>query len=364
MAPDIPDGWLKYTPIGKRIDGTRFIAFKVPLRKLVNKDVAEKDRLDGKMLMRTIPNLGMIIDLTNTTRYYNPGMFQKNGIEYHKLMIPGHQTPPPHLAKQFRNIVKSFVNKNPENDKLIGVHCTHGVNRTGYLICNYMISELNMKPEEAIANFSIARGHNIERENYLQSLNNLRNAFKRNRNSRPIKQRNDTADSSHFVPSLTRSTFNNEPFSRRARPERKIPPPPPPPNVVDKRNRFNRFRDEANAQRQRYTHTDGAALTPAPAHEFAGNRFNSEMATNNSSNYNRRFVNTTSRRSRGGGNSYPYHHNNHHNQLTNASDAYDAQARLDRPFRSKTYQRQNRASNHDGNSGKRNFNRYQLDRRI
>lgn len=35
-------------------------------------------------------------------------------------------------------------------DKLIGVHCTHGLNRTGYLICRYLIDVDEMDPEEAI----------------------------------------------------------------------------------------------------------------------------------------------------------------------------------------------------------------------
>ncbi len=35
-------------------------------------------------------------------------------------------------------------------DLLIGVHCTHGINRTGYLICRYMINELSFKPKNAI----------------------------------------------------------------------------------------------------------------------------------------------------------------------------------------------------------------------
>ncbi len=34
---------------------------------------------------------------------------------------------------------------------LIGVHCTHGVNRTGYLICRYLVQKLKWEPESAIA---------------------------------------------------------------------------------------------------------------------------------------------------------------------------------------------------------------------
>ena len=36
-------------------------------------------------------------------------------------------------------------------DGLIGVHCTHGVNRTGYLVCRYLIERLQWNPDEAIA---------------------------------------------------------------------------------------------------------------------------------------------------------------------------------------------------------------------
>ena len=56
------------------------------------------------------------------------------------------------------------------SDALIGVHCTHGVNRTGYLICRYLIEKLDWDPQKAIDEFKIHRGHPIERQNYLDDL--------------------------------------------------------------------------------------------------------------------------------------------------------------------------------------------------
>ena len=55
-------------------------------------------------------------------------------------------------------------------DKLIGVHCTHGLNRTGYLICRYMVEMKGVEPEVAIQAFDLARGHRQERQNYLMHL--------------------------------------------------------------------------------------------------------------------------------------------------------------------------------------------------
>lgn len=34
--------------------------------------------------------------------------------------------------------------------KLIGVHCTHGLNRTGYFICRYLIQKMGLTPADAI----------------------------------------------------------------------------------------------------------------------------------------------------------------------------------------------------------------------
>ncbi|XP_017108507.2 RNA/RNP complex-1-interacting phosphatase homolog isoform X1 [Drosophila bipectinata] len=170
----IPDRWLEYSPIGERVPGTRFIAFKVPLREHVSAKVSqEKLRLAPESLMEAVPDLGLIIDLTNTSRYYNPESFTSNDVEHKKLMIPGKETPSKDLAEKFCRLVANFLEDNADNDKLIGVHCTHGVNRTGYLICYFMITKMNKSPSESIETFAAARGHEIERQNYMSSLRKL-----------------------------------------------------------------------------------------------------------------------------------------------------------------------------------------------
>uniref|UniRef100_A0A1A9WW36 Tyrosine-protein phosphatase domain-containing protein n=1 Tax=Glossina brevipalpis TaxID=37001 RepID=A0A1A9WW36_9MUSC len=117
MAPAIPDRWLDYTPIGKQIEGTRFIAFKVPLKEHLNKSILRHQRLDANILLEKIPNLGIIIDLTNTNRYYNPQQICKNGVDYKKICTPGRVTPPSNLVKEFRKCVKDFLTKNSSNGK-------------------------------------------------------------------------------------------------------------------------------------------------------------------------------------------------------------------------------------------------------
>nr|XP_026498669.1 RNA/RNP complex-1-interacting phosphatase [Vanessa tameamea] len=55
-------------------------------------------------------------------------------------------------------------------DWLIGVHCTHGLNRTGYMVCRYLRDRVGIPAKDAIKSFEIARGYQIERANFIADL--------------------------------------------------------------------------------------------------------------------------------------------------------------------------------------------------
>ncbi|KAK6185764.1 hypothetical protein SNE40_007924 [Patella caerulea] len=171
----IPDGWSKYKSIGNVIEGTRFIAFKVPLKEnCVKKNLPPKEWFTPKSLLSEVKDggrqLGLIIDLTNTTKYYDKNEFLNVSVEYAKIFTAGHVIPSIDVREKFKQVVNDFLSSNSENELLIGVHCTHGLNRTGYLVCRYMIDHLSFAPDVAIKAFNTARGHDIERENYLKDL--------------------------------------------------------------------------------------------------------------------------------------------------------------------------------------------------
>ncbi|XP_055316595.1 mRNA-capping enzyme [Sitodiplosis mosellana] len=171
----LPEGWNDYQRVGKPVHGTRFIAFKVPLKEGMNRgsQVPDEKQLYPKLLVSLVPKLGLVIDLTNTLKYYNPDEFTQLGVEYEKIRVQGHHVPNYECSVQFRDRVKRFLEENEDNDKLIGVHCTHGLNRSGFMICRYMIEEMNTPPIDAITAFEEARSHQMERENYLEKLRNL-----------------------------------------------------------------------------------------------------------------------------------------------------------------------------------------------
>lgn len=169
----LPERWVDYIPIGIRMPGTRFIAFKVPLSGVFDSKLTPKQRFSPLDLIRKIKEqneeLGMIIDLTCTKRYYNPVALPKT-LAYSKIYTAGHAIPDAQTIQQFKSIVTQFLSENSDNDKLIGVHCTHGLNRTGYLVCRYLVDIEGMDPNAAIELFNKSRGHSVERQNYILDL--------------------------------------------------------------------------------------------------------------------------------------------------------------------------------------------------
>ncbi|NWR49447.1 DUS11 phosphatase, partial [Regulus satrapa] len=102
------------------------------------RNLLPRERFSPRDLLRKVKErkeeLGLIIDLTCTTRYYGPEELPP-WLQYHKLLTAGQQVPSRSTTLRFCQLVTSFLEANSHNDKLIGVHCTHGLNRTGYLVC-------------------------------------------------------------------------------------------------------------------------------------------------------------------------------------------------------------------------------------
>ncbi|XP_025016119.1 RNA/RNP complex-1-interacting phosphatase isoform X2 [Tetranychus urticae] len=119
---------------------------------------------------------------------FNPTVISRFGAIYCKIAMQGQGTLPDALqVVEFNRTVGSFMRNN--RNQLIGVHCTHGVNRTGFMICQYMVNHLRMSASSAVHSFQEARGHEIERKSYVDALyrmdvssyrNNYNNRYSRN----------------------------------------------------------------------------------------------------------------------------------------------------------------------------------------
>jgi atypical dual specificity phosphatase len=168
----LPKRWKKYLPVGCPVPGTRFLPFKVPLKMELCQDEPEDEWFTPSSLVESTPMLKAVIDLTDTYRYYDSEEFTSQGILYKKIKIMGGGKLPsvPKRKEFFDAVDQLYTMLDHDSDALIGVHCTHGLNRTGYLICKYMVLRMKIDPQEAINRFQEARGYQIERDLYLSDI--------------------------------------------------------------------------------------------------------------------------------------------------------------------------------------------------
>lgn len=195
----IPAGWRECPPMGLPVD--RFIPMKVPLGARYDRFVAEEYRFTIEMAIekalrrmqgRSFPVnpppdaplgpdgnppgvthvpacLGLVIDLTNSSRYYDADGWQRQGIKYVKIPCRGRgQVPPPEAVTDLCWEMYTYIQDCPHGMALI--HCTHGFNRTGYMIASYLIRMMSWRVPKALDLFSSLRPPGIYKHYYIRDL--------------------------------------------------------------------------------------------------------------------------------------------------------------------------------------------------
>lgn len=184
-------------------------------------------------------------------------------------------------------------------DKLIGVHCTHGLNRTGFLVCRYMIEEMKMTADEAISCnshlnvffyflfiyeiaifffsvFEDARGHKIKRENYLNKLKSLTKRSSptldsdsnsgESSPSRHITERRISNGRSRRPQPFSRPSLQASPSDNRSGNWRQARPPSP----TSFSNRIDRYQSNRHIRPNPYAPQNGNWRDPS--HHYASSR--------------------------------------------------------------------------------------------
>lgn len=96
--------------------------------------------------------VGLVVDLTFTHKYYDGKKeFEAEGVEYLKILTAGGGTEPPKKPdlEIFAKKVTDFFKRRPE--EFCAVHCTHGINRSGFFIVNFLVEQCKMGLKEALA---------------------------------------------------------------------------------------------------------------------------------------------------------------------------------------------------------------------
>lgn len=192
-ASGMPAGWLACPKMGKPV--WRFIPMKVPLGAAFNGLITDprdrfsvedavdmvKEMLRGATMqvagadgqLTNIPaECNMVIDLTNSNRYYRRETWEDLGFYHLKIPNRGRgEVPAPQAVNDFVFEVQSHISANPAG--YILVHCTHGFNRTGYMIVSHllrMLSDETTTVEKVLCVFDQARPPGIYKEYYRRHL--------------------------------------------------------------------------------------------------------------------------------------------------------------------------------------------------
>ncbi|KAI8128169.1 mRNA-capping enzyme [Lucilia cuprina] len=169
----IPNRWLYCPRKSDTIIAEKFLAFKTPLSDAFTSQMPMECIFMPDMIFGYCKSLklklGLWIDLTNTKRFYDRAVVDAQGAQYVKLQCRGHgETPSPEQTRSFIEIVDNFINERPFD--IIAVHCTHGFNRTGFLIASYLVERLDCSVEAALSMFATARAPGIYKQDYINEL--------------------------------------------------------------------------------------------------------------------------------------------------------------------------------------------------
>lgn len=152
--------WKNTESRGDRVMGTRMIPMK-----LMRDD--DEDH-SPQHVIELFPEVGLIIDLSNDEGSYNKEKFLEKNVDYKRIQIESKVIPSLTDVFEFISMVKQFSQEKPEKD--IIVHCHYGYNRTGLMICSYLIENEHVTVQEAIKRFKVARPPGIKHQNYLDKL--------------------------------------------------------------------------------------------------------------------------------------------------------------------------------------------------
>jgi atypical dual specificity phosphatase len=170
--------WKTVTKYNTVIKGTNILPMKTPLMRYKWIDNLQADQQFN--LVEFVKNfehegkkIGVVIDLNfSDGGYYTWDICQRKNKdilgkkEYFKIKIEHGQIP----NKKTCNRVFDILNKNLYKDHIVAIHCTYGINRTGYLVCDFLCKKLKMKPSESIQAFSDARGYPLTKKILVEDL--------------------------------------------------------------------------------------------------------------------------------------------------------------------------------------------------
>lgn len=109
-----------------------------------------------------------IVDISADIPPYSPKSFQH--IQYYKCATVSKVVPDHAAVRRFIQLIDDILSENTEPNPLVGVHCHYGFNRTGFLICCYLVERCGWSVHEAVTGFRAAKPPGIKHPHFIDAL--------------------------------------------------------------------------------------------------------------------------------------------------------------------------------------------------
>jgi atypical dual specificity phosphatase len=150
------------------IIANQVLACRVPLD-------PEKYKADGwtvpamlakaRSILSPVPSELLVINLSATDKYYNAEK-KYPGVEFAHMLLRGRTVPCDEDVEVFIAEMDDAIAKG----KGVIVHCTHGLNRTGYMLCKWLMHTKKWTATQALEYFAVVRPPGIMRDNIREGL--------------------------------------------------------------------------------------------------------------------------------------------------------------------------------------------------
>ncbi|GMF65335.1 unnamed protein product [[Candida] boidinii] len=114
------------------------------------------------------PEIKYIVDIGSNLPSYDPENFQR--IKYIKFSTVSKIIPDNITIRKFISLISELQNGLIKDKEFIVVHCHYGFNRTGFLICSYLIEKLGWSVSDAIESFKLAKEPGIKHPHFIDGL--------------------------------------------------------------------------------------------------------------------------------------------------------------------------------------------------
>lgn len=118
--------------------------------------------------VRIYGDLVAIVDISADIPPYSPKALTH--IQYYKCATVSKVVPDHTSIRRFIQLVDDILSSSTAKHPLVAVHCHYGFNRTGFLICCYLVEKLGWSVKEAVEGFRNAKPPGIKHPHFIDAL--------------------------------------------------------------------------------------------------------------------------------------------------------------------------------------------------